>query len=353
MPRLLLTFQKEVICIFTRAPLQAVVSNETPNIDVFFDNLQVTHIRGPILEETHYYPFGLTMAGISSKALNFGGAENSKKYQNYEFNPDFDLNLYESFYRSHDPQLGRFWQIDPKPTHFESLYTAIGNNPIKNFDFLGDTVRMGNTTTDAEILAWLSKGLNLKKGQVNPFSFSKNGVLQVNNSSLMKLGKDQQNVADNIVQAINAKENAVINFVDKDYVVSTQAVIPGAQYLVIVGYDENGKPIYKDDPDPANTTVAEYGGGVTGQYDSKKNTTSIYIQRQQLTTVDGRSGKQIAQYHYTVAFHEAFGHFVYRDVQKIGKQQKCETIDYENQVRKLNNLPLRAYDDGHPKEPNN
>jgi len=119
------------------------VSNESKNF-VYFDNLQLTHERGPILEETHYYPFGLTMAGISSKALAFGGAENKYKFNGIEQNNDFNLNMYDAFYRNLDPQIGRFWQIDPKPSSLQSPYSAMENNPIKNIDFLGDTTYLYN-----------------------------------------------------------------------------------------------------------------------------------------------------------------------------------------------------------------
>ncbi|MBY0482368.1 MAG: hypothetical protein K2Q21_13495, partial [Chitinophagaceae bacterium] len=106
-----------------------------------FDNLQISQLRGPLMEETHYYPFGLTMAGISSKAA--GKLENKFKYNGIEHNSDWDVNTDDAFFRTLDPAIGRWWQVDPKIEMGQESWTpynSMMNNPIRYQDPKGDCV---------------------------------------------------------------------------------------------------------------------------------------------------------------------------------------------------------------------
>jgi RHS repeat-associated protein len=113
------------------------VSNES-NFNVFFDNLQVVHTRGTLVEETHYYPFGLTMAGISSKAA--GTLQNKEKtFQGQQIDDDLGLNWIQFKWRNHDPQLGRFVEIDPLSEEYEynSTYAFSENRVTSSVEIEG------------------------------------------------------------------------------------------------------------------------------------------------------------------------------------------------------------------------
>jgi RHS repeat-associated protein len=77
---------------------------------------------------------------MSSKAA--GSLENRRKFNDgTELDTDLDLNWYETDYRSYDPQIGRFHQID-ELTEFDfnwSPYVYAHNNPILLNDPLGLT----------------------------------------------------------------------------------------------------------------------------------------------------------------------------------------------------------------------
>ena len=70
------------------------------------------NVSRPILEASSYYPFGLKQKGIG---LTAGSPLHNYKntFQKQEFNEDLGIDLYGFKYRMDDPQIGRFWQVDP------------------------------------------------------------------------------------------------------------------------------------------------------------------------------------------------------------------------------------------------
>jgi len=118
--------------------LYIYLSNESQQ-QVFFDNLNIQFKPGPLLEETHYYPFGLTMAGISDKALKTNYAENKFKFTGQLYDDDLTWDTYQMKHRTMDPQLGRFLQIDPLASTYvyNSTYAYAENRVINGIDLEG------------------------------------------------------------------------------------------------------------------------------------------------------------------------------------------------------------------------
>ena len=64
------------------------------------------HKTGIVLETNDYYPFGM-------RWYNNGNPLYKYKFGGKELQTELNLNTYDFHARQQDPQLGRFWGVDP------------------------------------------------------------------------------------------------------------------------------------------------------------------------------------------------------------------------------------------------
>jgi RHS repeat-associated protein len=113
-------------------------SNES-NLDVFFDNLEVVHTRGAILEESHFGAWGNRLEGLCSKAAVVKGNKfqyNGKELQSQEFSDGSGLEEYDYGARHYNAQIGRWMCVDPLAdvSRRWSPYNYCYNNPLRFTD---------------------------------------------------------------------------------------------------------------------------------------------------------------------------------------------------------------------------
>ncbi len=116
-----------------------------------------------ILEENHYYPFGLKHGAYNQtrKDVKYQELTASKKevkqvmpeqvkfkykYNSKELQDELGLNVYDYGARVYDPAVPRFWQVDPlaEKYGFQSVYVYADDNPVLFIDNMGMSASRAN-----------------------------------------------------------------------------------------------------------------------------------------------------------------------------------------------------------------
>ena len=114
------------------------VSHDDPSehIEAYFDDMEITHDLGPLLQYNEYYPFGMkneyqsyTRERTLLSRFDFNGTENLSEASQH---------INQTFFRLYDKSIGRWLGVDPVDFAQWNPYNFGFNNPAYYTDPLGD-----------------------------------------------------------------------------------------------------------------------------------------------------------------------------------------------------------------------
>ena len=161
-----------------------------------------------VVNVTDYYPFGLAMDGRTVQDSSYRYGFNGK-----ELIEDFNLNIYSYEFRSYDPVIGRWWQIDPIIKENMSGYSWVTNNPIRYYDILGLDSAQRNSAIQIA-LEFVSKNTNPSSASYginsNPQPGESCDCSGLIKAAVMAGGESNPNIGNNDYGTQNIVENTEI-----------------------------------------------------------------------------------------------------------------------------------------------
>ena len=188
-----------------------------------------------MMQENHYYPFGLKMEGKWAPQI---GKENMYGYNDKELNNEFGLNWNDYGARFYDSAIGRFLSNDPGSELYYSIsnFAYVANNPMNFIDPTGAVIEDPDGIVDNY------------RNQVNTQLDAINNLLNLENVDFSKIGASREDF-----EQVATELGGVLNELD---------ALEGSSQVYKVGFS---------DQIPANE------GGVS--FDNSDNSVKVEIGR--------------------------------------------------------------------------
>ncbi|MGE0930852.1 RHS repeat domain-containing protein [Peijinzhouia sedimentorum] len=143
------------------------------SLPVWYDQFSISSSQAVIIQENHYYPFGMQIAGLELDL----DSKNRYLYNGKELQDDHNLDWHDYGARMYDAQIGRFHTVDPLADKYwsQTPFQYTFNNPIRFVDPDGrDVIDLitGKNTPQEEALA---KFVQTKAGRKFLSQFAKAG----------------------------------------------------------------------------------------------------------------------------------------------------------------------------------
>ncbi|MEM6967333.1 MAG: RHS repeat-associated core domain-containing protein [Bacteroidota bacterium] len=237
-----------------------------------------------LLQENHYYPFGMEMCGVWNEIVST--PENKYLYNGKELNTDFGLDWSDYGARWYDASIGRWNGVDPLAESMASWspYNYTFNNPIRFIDPDGrmpsdpikEKLKKISKAVDKQFNKDYSRGFNSNKTK----GFERGFRIEQKKSGNFKVGKKFES---------DASSGGVVTITHS--VKDGFAQAAGDGHTHVVGSEDYGTGKVEEGVSFSGDDVAAMGSTIIGKKDGFVSMIETGADRQALVVVDSEKAQ--------------------------------------------------------------